>query len=254
MRFNKVLQCEVQKIIGFLQGALREYHSGWQMADYVVEAKQQFLLKVSKAFKHEDVYNILKSSLPKYELVFSSIDSRVARALLLLDSDANAGVVRINGSTHADSTDTVDPPPARDIERTSLLTPRPSIGKRKAKAIAFARQEKKRQEGVAMKTPIVAAVAIPLTNQQLMVEAAKNGRNMALNRLAAAAERKNNMAYEQNMSQYYTMHPNSAEAVAFFAAMGQRYKDKQQEQVLARSVRNFQTEPRCCLQCWVLKK
>jgi hypothetical protein len=229
-RFNKVLQCEVQKFIGFLQGALREYHSGWQMADYVLEAKKQFMFKMAKTFKHDDVYNILKCSLAKYELVFSSMDSRVARALFLLDSDANAGVVRINGLTHANSTDTVDPlVPVCDIERTSLLTPRPSIGKRKAKAIEFARQqEKKRQEGDATKTPI----AIPLTNQQLMVEAAKNGRNMALNRLAAAAERKNSMAYEQIMSQYYTNHPNSAEVVTFFAAMGQRYKDKQQEQVL----------------------
>ena len=86
-----------------------------------------------------------------------------------------------------------------------------------------------------MKTPII-AVAIPLTNQQLMVEAARNGRNMALNCLAAAAERKNNISYEQNMSQYYTKHPNSAEAVAFFTAMGRRYKDKQQEQALAKSV------------------
>ncbi len=202
------------------------------------ESKKQCMFKMTKTFKHEDVYNILKCSLPKYELVFSSIDSRVARAVFLLDSDANAGVVRINGLTHANSTDTVDPlVPVCDIERTSLLNPRPSIGKRKGKAIEFSRQqEKKRQESVATKTPI----AIPLTNQQLMVEAAKNGRNMALNRLAAAAERKNNMAYEQNMSQYYTNHPNSAEAVTFFAAMGQRYKDQQQEQVLlAKSVQNL---------------
>lgn len=35
-RFNKFLQCEVQKFIGFLQGALREYLSGWQMADYIL--------------------------------------------------------------------------------------------------------------------------------------------------------------------------------------------------------------------------
>jgi hypothetical protein len=73
-RFNKALKCEVQKFIGFLQGALCKYHSGWQMADYVLEAKKQFMFKMTKTFKHEDVYNILKCSLPKYELVFSSID------------------------------------------------------------------------------------------------------------------------------------------------------------------------------------
>jgi hypothetical protein len=41
-RFNKGLQFEVQKYIGYLQGALHEFHSGWIMEDYVQEAKKQF--------------------------------------------------------------------------------------------------------------------------------------------------------------------------------------------------------------------
>ena len=48
--------------------------------------------------------------------------------------------------------------------------------------------------------------------QQLMVDAATNARNIALNRLADAAERKNNMAHEQHMSRYYKNNPNSPEA------------------------------------------
>ena len=39
-RYNKVLQCNVQKYVGYLQGALREYHSGWIMEDYAHEAKK----------------------------------------------------------------------------------------------------------------------------------------------------------------------------------------------------------------------
>lgn len=196
-------------------------HLAWK------QRKIQF--KMTKVFKHDDVYDILKRSLPKYELVISTIDSRVARALLLLDSDANAGVVCINVTADTSFTGGNTVVPVHAHGRTSLLTPRPSIGKRKAKLIEFARQQKKRQEGATMPTIVV---AVPLTNQQLMVEAAKNGRNMALNRLAAAAERKNNMTHEQNMSLYYTKHPNSAEAVAFFEAMGQRYKDEQRKQAL----------------------
>jgi hypothetical protein len=61
-RFNKVLQCKVQKYIGYLQGALSEYHSGWIMKDYVHETKNQFCLRQGKIFKHEMVYSVKKTT------------------------------------------------------------------------------------------------------------------------------------------------------------------------------------------------
>ena len=61
-RFNKVLQCEVQKYIGYLQGALCEYHSGWIMEDYVHEAKNQYRLCQGKVFTHEMVYSVKKTT------------------------------------------------------------------------------------------------------------------------------------------------------------------------------------------------
>ena len=48
-RFNKVLQAEINKYIGHLHSALREYHSGWSMGDYVAKAKAQFHLKTSSS-------------------------------------------------------------------------------------------------------------------------------------------------------------------------------------------------------------
>jgi hypothetical protein len=187
-RFNKVLQFEVQKYIGFLQGALREFHSGWQMDDYVLAAKKQFQSKMLKVFKHEVVYNILKRKLPKFELVISSVDARVARALFLLNNDAAVGVVRMGDTPGATSAGNVSVTALRDP--ISLITPRPSIGKRKAKLLEFAKKKQANE---------IQSVAPP-TTQQLMVDAAKNGRNIALNCLADAAERKNNMAHEQHMS------------------------------------------------------
>lgn len=44
-RFNRVIQLEVNKYIGYLQASLREYHSGWVMTDYVNKAKTDFHCK-----------------------------------------------------------------------------------------------------------------------------------------------------------------------------------------------------------------
>ncbi len=154
-RFNKVLQCKVQKYIGYLQGALCEYHSGWIMEDYVHEAKNQYRLCQGKVFKHEMVYSVLKKGLPKFELVASSMDARVCRALFLLDNNldlvsaeqargdtttrtpiarhAFAPVVEHNYAADAANYHHVD------VCATSLITPRPSIGKKKAKEIAHGR-------------------------------------------------------------------------------------------------------------------
>ena len=73
-RFNKVLQAEVNKCVGCLHAALREYHSGWSMTDYTTKAKSDFANKQGKMFKHDIVYDILRRSLPKYEI---SIDTFV---------------------------------------------------------------------------------------------------------------------------------------------------------------------------------
>ena len=39
-RFNKLLQADVNKFIGYLHSALHEPHSGWVMEDYVSNAKK----------------------------------------------------------------------------------------------------------------------------------------------------------------------------------------------------------------------
>jgi hypothetical protein len=109
-RFNKVLvlQLDVQKYIAFLQGALHEYHSGWQMDDYFLLAPtKQFQSKMSKVFKHDVVYNIWKRKLPKFELEISNSNSRAAQTLLMLDNDAAFGIVCMSNNFGATSNDEV---------------------------------------------------------------------------------------------------------------------------------------------------
>ena len=57
------------------------------MDDYIYDAKKRYQLKFGKIFKHESVHRILKKSLPKYEIVISSCEARVGRALFLMTND-----------------------------------------------------------------------------------------------------------------------------------------------------------------------
>jgi hypothetical protein len=97
-RFNKVLQADVNKFIGYFHASLREHHSGWSMADYVADASKRFLLKSGKTFKHSLVYDILKR-FPKFEVDLSSIDSRVRKAFTMCDDD-NEALGKPSGNTN----------------------------------------------------------------------------------------------------------------------------------------------------------
>ena len=244
-RFNKVLQCEVQKYIGYLQGALREYHSGWIMEDYVHEAKRQFQNRQGKHFKHEMVYSVLKRGLPKFELVVASVDARVSRALFLLDNDLDLvsaaeqgqGVnCNINNNQQHDTA--MAPRTARnvfasvesncadaDVCDTSLITPRPSIGKKKAKEIAYGRSSRPNSKHQ-FDTPSSVEnrrLAVELTNKQ------KCKHYLVLTRIAEVAEAKHKFAQEKLLSQIYLQNPNSARAKAFFARMENRYDSEEDE-------------------------
>jgi hypothetical protein len=99
------------------------------MDDYVLAAKKQFQSKMLKVFKHEVVYNILRRKLPKFELVISSVDARVARALFLLDNDDVVGVVRMGDTPDATSAGNVSVTALRDP--ISLINPLPVLAKGK---------------------------------------------------------------------------------------------------------------------------
>ena len=62
------------------------------MNDYTTKAKATFQMKQGKMFKHEIVFDILRRTLPKFELVLATTDARVVRALFMYDDEMeNAG-------------------------------------------------------------------------------------------------------------------------------------------------------------------
>jgi hypothetical protein len=194
-RFNKVLQAEVNKYIGNLKTVFSEHHSGWSMEDYVAKAKNLFLVKNGKYFKHEQVYIILKEKLPKYEIPLANIDSRVARALFLLDSDdiAHEEMARATPSEPSEMEEAV--PEDDDVgiivasesgdtaesggtaetvasvlansEEMDVGIPRPTIGKKKAKLlIQTAALAAKKRNNQPVTPPPINAVAYAVIGEK----------------------------------------------------------------------------------------
>ena len=248
-----MLQAEAYKYIGYLHSALREFHSGWSMIDYTTKAKTEFQVKQGKLFKHDIMYDILKRSLPKFEISIATIHPRVARALALLDNDneralerdairvaakfpvANITALLNSVDSSSDSnvllnndieeaepvlTDTDAPRAANSGIRRAVLdlaiavTPRPSIGKKKAKVIA-------QQAASANKK-----MKVQLPSNQVSLErlaSAAETKNEVGKRMALAVEAKNGSAKEQLMIQVFLANPQSVASLAFFAAKSREY-------------------------------
>lgn len=212
-RFNKVLQAEINKYVGYLHSVLREYHSGWVIGDYTAKAKAMFQLKHGKTFKHDVVYSILKKALPKYEIVLASCDARVARALFLLDSDQDSTTTAAGeGTPDGDTITTIE-----DAANNSclLVTPRPTVGKKRAKLAVFKQQQQqKRQMHNKRQIKVECDVVMPTKSDE---------RNASLARIAAAAEAKNLLVQEQLMFQLFMKSPDSTASKAFFKQMSETY-------------------------------
>jgi hypothetical protein len=202
-----VLQTEVNKYVGCLHAALREFHSGWSMTDYATKATCDFAIKQGKMFKHDIVYDILRRSLPKYEISINTIHPKVAWALALLDNDreptlelnavcvaakfpvANITALLNSDNNNVDNNVEAEPVLSDDASATDsgrhralldlaiTVTPRPSIRKKKAKAIAQAASANKKMK---VQLPLPRSASISNTSN-----------NVALDRLASAAETKN---------------------------------------------------------------
>ncbi len=260
-RFNKVLLAEVNKYIVYFQSALCEFHSGWSMIDYTTKAKTEFQVKQGNLFKHDIVYDILKRSLPKFEISIATIHPRVARALALLDNDneralerdairvaAKFPVANITGllnSADKDSNSNVPADTANVLEADAepvvvtadtgasglhdravlcdlAMTPRPSIGKKKAKAMAQQAAANKKMK-VQLPSPCV-NVANNVSLERLA--SAAEAKNEVGKRMALAVETKNGIAKEQLMMQagiakeqlmmqVFLANPQSVASIAF---------------------------------------
>jgi hypothetical protein len=213
--------------------------------DYTTKAKTEFQVKPGKLFKHDIMYDILKRSLPKFEISIATIHPRVARALALLDNNneralerdairvaakfpvANITALLNSVDSSSDSnvllnkdieeaepvlTGTDAPRAANSGIRRSVLdlaipvTPRPSIGKKKAKVIA-------QQTASANKK-----MKVQLPSNQVSLErlaSAAETKNEVGKRMALAVEAKNGIAKEQLMIQVFLANPQSVASLAF---------------------------------------
>ncbi|KAI2502249.1 No apical meristem-associated C-terminal domain [Fragilaria crotonensis] len=251
-RFNKVLQFEINKYLGILHGVFRSHYSGWSVNDYISKAKDVYMAQFGKPFKHEKVYDVLKRSLPKYEIDTSSINARVVRALFMISNDRAVEADQLErdaigaGGTHA-------PPPAGNggniptttLRRTNetsedssgpddgrmekldtsyivnarlLAIQRPTIGKKKAKMLAA-----KAYSGSKGKKAIELPVAPLVCNASILV---KQARNDELKRLANAVESKNALFQEQLMFQVFMANPQSADSIAYFKQRSKQYMSR----------------------------
>ena len=226
-----MLLAEVNKYIVYFQSALCEFHSGGSMIEFSTKAKTEFQIKQGKLFKHDIVYDILKRSLPKFEVLIKTIHPKVARALALLNNDdkralecdairvaAKFPVANITGllnSADKDSNSNVPADTANVLEADAepvvvtadtgasglhdravlcdlAMTPRPSIGKKKAKAIAQQAAANKKMK-VQLPSPCV-NVANNVSLERLA--SAAEARNQVGKRMALAVETKNGIAKE----------------------------------------------------------
>ena len=270
-RFNKVLLAEVNKYVGYLHTALHEDQSGWSMIDDTTKAKSDFQLKQGKFFKHDIVYDILSRPLPKYEIKLDTIHPKVARALALLDNDneraldrnairarvaAKFRVAKITALLNSvDSNDddsnieaepvvvTADTAGASNAANSGLrravlcdlaMTPRPSIGKKKAKLFAQQAAANKKLK-VHLTSPRSHSIDIANTNASLeRLASAAEAKNEVGKRMALAIENKNGIAKEQLMMQseiakeqlmmqLFLANPQSVAVIAFLAAKSREY-------------------------------
>jgi hypothetical protein len=103
--------------------------SRWALEDYVHDAKRKFIAKFDKPFKHETVYNTLKRSLTKFAIDMDSVHLRVKRTIFFCEND-NAPVVE-DGNADGVVADAA----GGGIPGIGMYAPRPTVGKKKAKAL-----------------------------------------------------------------------------------------------------------------------
>jgi hypothetical protein len=223
-RFNRYLQTDVNKYIGMLTSTFREYHSGWSLQDYYNDAKRRYVCKYLKPFKFEDVWTVLKENLVKFQIPSDVMDSRVQRALFFCDDDNNddnagacAGTDKSEEAVRSATAVSAAPVQRFISAGVGMCTPRPTMGKKKAKAVAYGNKnitsKKQKSDAEASKNNVV-------------LDAATTHRNNSIAVLAETAKKKNDLVEQEFAYKLFERFPHTAEADAFFAEMRKKYLEK----------------------------
>lgn len=137
----------------------------------------------------------------------------IARNPFLPSNDLGANGMNTSGAVNTAASTSHNR--QQSSRRGPTLTPRPTIGKKRAKTMAQHAAEMRRQN-MAKKVAVVDNV--PSLSQVL-----KHRQNESLERLAFAAEAKANVAKEQYMFNFYMSNPTSAASIAWFSAKAIEY-------------------------------
>ena len=85
-RWLNVVQKALLKFSACMNKAISEYHSGWQMDDYMSLAKQNFQKETGKPFAHELCW-LEVEQLPKFCLIIDDMTPQIKKALKLDEID-----------------------------------------------------------------------------------------------------------------------------------------------------------------------
>ena len=179
--------------------------SRWALEDYVHDAKRKFIAKFDKPFKHETVYNTLKRSLTKFAIDMDSVHLRVKRTIFFCEND-NAPVVE-DGNADGVVADAA----GGGIPGIGMYAPRPTVGKKKAKALLMS-------NSVTSGNKKLKAEEAALANENIIAM-----RTNSLAILVEEIQKKNRLAEQQFAYQFFTSRPDSNESKALFEAMAKKF-------------------------------
>jgi hypothetical protein len=127
-RWLNMIQKALLKFSACMNKAISEYHSGWQMDNYMSLAKQNFQKETGKPFAHELCWLEVKQ-LPKFCLNTDDMTVQMKKALQLDDDEETKDDTEDEGSAAKE-----DKIPGSNTSKRSLkMTPRPEMGKKAAK-------------------------------------------------------------------------------------------------------------------------
>ena len=161
-------------------------------------------------------------NLPKYKIDIGVVNAQVSRALLMCDDHrVNEDEENVEpGSEEVSATGTaVDSTSAPSIGM--CIPARPTMGEKKAKNFEFNQNKQNAIATSAKKAKV--EVIVDLTRDMLV------SRQVSLNKLVEAAERKNDLIEKQMLFRMFMMDPKSDASMSYFATMRGQYLVKQEE-------------------------
>ena len=127
-RWENTIQKALLKFSACMNKAVAEYHSGWNLDDYMTCAKQYYLNDTGKQFIHELCWTEVQR-LPKFCICTENMTSEMKKSLELDETpDSPLGDKELKENAA---------PGSKHSKNSLAMTPRPGFGKKVAKRLKF---------------------------------------------------------------------------------------------------------------------